>query len=607
MDDQELLDTLREFEDVLNTGNILSYLVRIAGWWLLLGFRMLVSGMEGVIDGVLVLLDFFQSEPVLDFLETIQPALYILLALALGLIAYQLMFQRAQQCSQIPINIFISVMTITLLSWGMDQASTFTDDAVEVASVGDDAFDMADQIVHDHITDVAIYDETGWENPDVETQHHVDPENIDQININEEITEDFEKADGDNLSEAGEDVITNKIGIESNGDEGLVEIGEDGWFDFFPENYYRWDVNWGTALVTLGVMALTMILTSIKIAKLCYELAFNKIVALIMAYTDISTGQRLKAVLKNIGSIFVSVIMVFLSLRVYMYYTDYIASELSGFGYLIAIIAGSLAVIDGPNIVQKLFGIDAGLRNAWTVAAGSYFAGKAAKPAMQGAVKMAGKGASAATTGGLSTAAGTFGGLSGLAGGNGNQGAQTHHNGATGNQGSPTKAGGGQQGSQPQRRSAPGTPGAGSPTNAQTPSSEGEGSTANANAQANQNVQQTPRSGAAPSKPATNQGGKTPSLHSEMKERNQGTGPNQQRPPTLHQQMHNAGGDAEPPPSTNDIPMPKRSAGSEDRTIGQVMKGGVSRRWNNNRYVQTGKKSYQVGKNTTRNWKNKRR
>nr|WP_221434274.1 hypothetical protein [Geomicrobium halophilum] len=611
------MDTLRQFEDELNTGNIISYLIRFLGWWLLLGFRSIVSGMEGVIDGVLVLLDFFQTEPVLEFLQTIQPILYILLALALGLIAYQLMFQRGQQRSQIPVNIFISIMTVTLLTWGMNQASSFTDNAVEVASVGDDAFDMADQIVHDHITDIAIYDETGWQSPDVETQHHVDPESIDQIDINEEITDDFERADGEDLSEPGQAVLSNKIGIESNGEEGLVHIGDDGWFDFFSENYYRWDVNWGTALITLGVMAITMILVSIKIAKLCFELAFNKVVALIMAYADISTGQRLKEILKNIGSIFVSIIMVFLSLRMYMYYTEYIASEISGFGYLIAMIAGSLAVIDGPNIVQKLFGIDAGLRNAWTVAAGSYFAGKAAKPVAQGAARMASKGAKSAATGGVSTAAATAGGINGLT--STGKGSQSPNNGATGNQGSPTQArptdgqsggGGGQQGAaSSQRRSAQGTPGAGSPTNAQAPTKEGgEGSTANANAEVYQDTQQQPKGakGTRPSAPAPTHGGKTPSLQAEMHEDARKGGGGNHRPATLHQQMqvHQNGHE---PPTTNDIPMPKRSAAGETRTVGQYMRDGASRRLNNNPYVQTSKRSYQFGKNTTANWKHKRR
>lgn len=43
--------------------------------------------------------------------------------------------------------------------------------------------------------------------------------------------------------------------------------------------------------------------------------------------------------------------------------TAYLESTLSTFPYLTALIAFSLAVVDGPNIVERLFGIDAGLKN----------------------------------------------------------------------------------------------------------------------------------------------------------------------------------------------------------------------------------------------------
>lgn len=205
----------------------------------------------------------------------------------------------------------------------------------------------------------------------------------------------------------------NKVGLESNGEEGLVELGKSGLFDFLPENYYRWHVDWFTAIVTLGVMAFTMILISIKIAKLCFELGFNHIVALIMAYADISTGQRLKAIIKNIGSIFASLIMIFLSLRVYMYYTTFIGENLEGISYLVALIAGSLAVIDGPNIVQKLFGIDAGLKNAWHVAMGGYLASKTLGPPVK---KATGAIASGGTSAVMNTGAGAAGAVSGMAG-----------------------------------------------------------------------------------------------------------------------------------------------------------------------------------------------
>ncbi|MFC7061670.1 pLS20_p028 family conjugation system transmembrane protein [Halobacillus seohaensis] len=416
MSDEELLEKLLQFSDLLTTNNIFISGLRIMGWGILLFLKMIVDSLEGLVNNVLTLTDFFMSEPVQSFLDTIQPALYVLLAFSLAMIGFRLIFNKEKNRAEIPMNLFISIMTISLLTFGMGQVNEFTGDAVDVAQVDTGSFTTSDRVMMDYITDIAIYDDHNWETPGVEEQHHVAPTNIDKISINETITREFEKANGDQLSEQGKRIIMNKVGLESNGEEGLVEIGKSGMFDFLPENYYRWHIDWFTAIVTLGVMAFTMVLISIKIAKLCFELGFNHIVALIMAYADISTGQRLKMIIKNIGSIFASLIMIFLSLRVYMYYTTFIGENLEGIGYLVALIAGSLAVIDGPNIVQKLFGIDAGLKNAWHVAMGGYLASKTLGPP---AKKAAGAIASGGTSAVVNTGAGAAGAVAGMAGGKG--------------------------------------------------------------------------------------------------------------------------------------------------------------------------------------------
>ena len=413
MSDEELLEKLLEFSEVLSTNNIFISGLRIMGWGIILFLKMIVDSLEGMVDSVLSLTDFFLSEPVQSFLDTIQPVLYVLLAISLAMIGFRLIFNKEKNRADLPMNLFLSVMTISLLTFGMGQVNDFTGDAVNVAQVNTDSFTTSDRVMTDYVTDIAVYDETGWESPNVDNQHHISPNNLDKISINETLTRDFDKANGDQLSEQGKRIVMNKVGLESNGEEGLVELGKSGLFDFLPENYYRWHVDWFTAIVTLGVMAFTMILISIKIAKLCFELGFNHIVALIMAYADISTGQRLKAIIKNIGSIFASLIMIFLSLRVYMYYTTFIGENLEGISYLVALIAGSLAVIDGPNIVQKLFGIDAGLKNAWHVAMGGYLASKTLGPPVK---KATGAIASGGTSAVMNTGAGAAGAVAGMAG-----------------------------------------------------------------------------------------------------------------------------------------------------------------------------------------------
>lgn len=70
-------------------------------------------------------------------------------------------------------------------------------------------------------------------------------------------------------------------------------------------------------------MTFTMLTIAIKLAKLFFELAFNYVLAKIIAPADIHSGQKTKKIIDNISSIFVATIMIFLSLKIYMIGTFY--------------------------------------------------------------------------------------------------------------------------------------------------------------------------------------------------------------------------------------------------------------------------------------------
>lgn len=600
--DEELIEILLRFSEVLSTNNIFTSGLRIVGWGTILFLKMIVDGLEGMVDQVLTLTDFFSSDPVTNFLETIQPVLYILLAISLGMIGFRLIFNKEKNRSEIPMNLFISIMTITLLSFGMGKVDDFTGDAMDVAKVQTDSFTTSDRVMEDHITDISVYDEYGWEDPEVENRHHVAPSNIDKISINETMTKEFEKANGDQLTSKGKEILMNKVGLESNGEEGLVELGKSGLFDFLPENYYRWHVDWFTVIVTLSVMAFTMILISIKVAKLCFELGFNHIVALIMAYSDISTGQRLKAIIKNIGSIFASLIMIFLSLRVYMYYTTFINYNLEGLGYLIALIAGSLAVIDGPNIVQKLFGIDAGLKNAWHVAMGGYLASKTLGPPVK---KAAGPITSGGASALMNTGAGTAGAVAGIYGRKGDGKAQTNGKSDPSSSFS-SKEGNRSRGNLQKQEPSPMTSNQkgqkGSLGGKETRRSEEINSPST---HENQGLSQ-PSSGRGSSMAFLQEGSPrglgVPSSNDSYDQ------PLSNKPKEKADQIAASTktkiSDVKAPESTDDIPMPNQYR-TEQRTIGNYMKDRMGERFNNNPKIQSAKRTYNLSRNTTENWINK--
>ncbi|WP_407728555.1 pLS20_p028 family conjugation system transmembrane protein (plasmid) [Priestia megaterium] len=370
MKDEEILKKLREFSEYLDVGNIVTYMLRKVGWACIQLLSFLVDGLEGITDSILGIKTFFNSPEIQDFITKIQPFLYVLLAFSFLYIGYMLIIQKKVNREQIMINIFISMAVLLLLNASMLKADKFTDQAIEAVDLNEKGT-VSEKIIKSNITDVAQFDLTKWKSPKLKEPNKVPQKNIMMIDITEKIDDKFKVNKKDTLSDEGQKILTNKADITPDGKEGLVELNN-GWFDFFPELYYRWSWNFWTIAVSLFVIGMTLLFTSIKLAKLCYELGFNAILAQIVAPADVADGQKLKAVLKNILNTFLVTIMIFISMKVYLMGTVFISDKLEGIPYLIALIAFSIAVVDGPIMCERLFGIDAGLKSGWGAVAGGF-------------------------------------------------------------------------------------------------------------------------------------------------------------------------------------------------------------------------------------------
>ncbi|AQX56582.1 pLS20_p028 family conjugation system transmembrane protein [Priestia flexa] len=370
MKDEEILEKLHEFSEYLDVGNILTYLLRKLGWGCIQVLSFLVDGLEGITDSVLGVKSFFNSPDIQDFITKIQPFLYVLLAFSFLYIGYMLIIQKKVNREQIMINIFISMAVLLLLNTSMLKADKFTDQAIEAVDLNEKGT-VSEKIIKSNLTDVAQFDLTKWKSPELKEPNKVPQKNIMMIDITEKMDDKFKVSKDKELSADGKDIITHKTALTPDGKDGVAEL-DNGWFDFFPELYYRWSWNFWTIAISLFVIGMTLLFTSIKLAKLCYELGFNAILAQLVAPADISDGQKLKAVLKNIMNTFLVIIMIFISMKVYLMGTIFISNKLDGIPYIIALIAFSIAVVDGPIMCERLFGIDAGLKSGWGALAGGF-------------------------------------------------------------------------------------------------------------------------------------------------------------------------------------------------------------------------------------------
>ncbi|MED4713179.1 MULTISPECIES: pLS20_p028 family conjugation system transmembrane protein [Bacillus] len=411
MNDEKVLEILKTFSEYLEIGGFTNYILRSIGWMIILGLSYLVDALEGITDKILLVKTLFASEEVQSFVRDFQPLFYVLFAFSLIYIGYTLIFNRKTNREQIAVNIFISMGVIVLLSTAMMQADKFTDKAIKAVDLKGSGT-TSEKIIKDGLTDVAQFDIEKWKTSKLKEPNKIPQENIRRIDILEKIDKDFKIDKDTKLSENGQKIVEKKLSVAPDGKEVLIDL-KNGWFDFWPDKYYRWDWEFWKIASSLFVIGMTLLFTAIKLGKLCFELAFSYILANLVAPADVANGQKTKHILMNILNAFLIMIMIFLSLKLYLIGMNYIHENVNGIAYIVALICLSLAVVDGPVICERLFGIDAGLKNGWGVVAGGYALGKGLSKATSNIASKAGNMLKSAGNGALQAGAGAAGMASG--------------------------------------------------------------------------------------------------------------------------------------------------------------------------------------------------
>ncbi len=69
--------------------------------------------------------------------------------------------------------------------------------------------------------------------------------------------------------------------------------------ELFSDSYfYRYDIDYVTCLITLGAMAIAIIFSAIKVARILWELAIYRVLAMFFSLADLHNGEKLKEIIK---------------------------------------------------------------------------------------------------------------------------------------------------------------------------------------------------------------------------------------------------------------------------------------------------------------------
>lgn len=349
MEKAEAIKVLLEFSDMLTPSNIFYFAVRFLGWGVIKLLVFLVDSAQDVLDSMMDFLNFFDSSVVNEIIDKIKPLAVVFLTISLLYIAYQLMINRKKfDVSKIPGNFIIAILIIFFLPTAMKSLGDITKEGFKLFTSNEST--LATEIVSNNITDIYLYDQNNFENRNIEPRNNIDKSNITKIDPTEEI--DRSKVNNKKVFE--NTIIPNSAG------EGYELKRINGWFKIDSE-YYRWDINFFQIITTLLITGLVLIFTMVKLVKLMIELAFSKVFIIGGAFADISSGQKTKQMLMHILSLYISIVSVGLTLELYILGTAWLQNNLTGFAGIMINFGAGLFVIDGPNLLEKIFGVDAGL------------------------------------------------------------------------------------------------------------------------------------------------------------------------------------------------------------------------------------------------------
>lgn len=371
----DVLQTLLDNQNLFSTfSNMVISFFRIIGWWIIRGLASLNKGLEDALNILFENLNFFGT-PEVGFGEdggglyrSLMPLFWALLTVGLIIVGFLLMTNRLKNKVNIPTNLVLTIVLVLAMPTILNTLSAITQAAV--GAFGSETSYM-DTLVRDNVTDLAYLDQNNFSPSSIENKNNF-PDNgrvpVWAI-IDAAETMDYNECNN-------KDVFRNQLVVDSNGNYSLEENANKNFLgiEFLDKLYYRYQINWTVLLVSNLMYLVALLFMGIKTGRYIFDIAFSGIFLMLVSPLDISSGQRTKKIIDEIINLFAAIIMTVLLLRIYGMAMSF-SSHLPWLPALILQIAFSIALVGGPNIVQKILGVDIGVGNELqTMASGAYLA-----------------------------------------------------------------------------------------------------------------------------------------------------------------------------------------------------------------------------------------
>ena len=355
-------------KDILTQNSLIGGALRGVGWLIVTLVVKLCDGCQSLYDTAFNFLDVTKSEEINKYVEMFKPVVIALMALSLLYLGYTLMVEHEKK-PKLMINICIVILCITssasifstLNDWTLqfkDEISGGTPDTASMTVVQDNIVDLV-YLYYNHDNGLEGVNWSAKEEYGTSaTFDEIDYTEV--LNPNSKVYENWKKGNTKKL-------LSNYYRSVPKEQTIAVENGF-GWnskddADFGNTFYFRYKFNFLEALIQLFSLIIIYITMSYKVVRVAFELVVARLFAYLYS-AELSGGEKIKKIFVFIRDSYILLVVTALCVRVYLFFSAWIGTQWNPLVRSLFLLFLAFAVIDGPNLVEKLLGMDAGLKSS---------------------------------------------------------------------------------------------------------------------------------------------------------------------------------------------------------------------------------------------------
>lgn len=376
MTDDQIYQILSEYSQYFNTNNIFSNIVRSLGWMIIKFMKWLVDQCENLFSMTIGLLDFTQYSSVRNFLNQFQGLFVVLMGISLIAIGtmYIVNWEKKPRWIQLVQNIIIGFFFITSSFYLLGKINTILVDGTDAVTASYNAGESsASLIVKDNLYDL-YYINQKYSNglADISNKGMLHYDSLEDSDIDIIDYSEIINIDSSQLKSTSTDLLKKRILFTQENLSASDKL-EDVTYSHFGitwlgNGYYRYSFQFFTAIITFISFLIIYIILSYKVVRFIWEIIMGQFLGILYA-ADITSSQKILKTLDCIKNAYVMILLsticmkFFLLMQTYLNNIEPFKSNTVVRAFLILFSAFALA--DGPNIVEKMTGYDAGLSSGF--------------------------------------------------------------------------------------------------------------------------------------------------------------------------------------------------------------------------------------------------